>query len=302
VSEIFDLKDANLKSIKKLQQKSLEVFLYFKNFCEEHNLLFYFCGGCCIGAIRHKGFIPWDDDIDVFMPRDDYEKFQILWEKYGDKEKYYYCKTSRDINYHHTASTFKDLNTTFINRHSRNEDIIHGLGIDIIPIDGYPNSKVKRINQVFFSIIYSLFNAQRLPDNQGKAIRWLSKIILSLIRSKELRYRTWSYAEKQMSQYSIEDCDYITELVTGLRYMKLKYPKEIFEEATYKEFEGYQLPIPKGYEIYLKMAFGDYMQLPPEEDRVPKHDTVYINLNESYKKFKGIYYCVDEKDVKKDEQ
>lgn len=293
MSEIFNLKDADLNSIKKLQQKSLEVFLYFKKFCEEYNLLFYFCGGCCIGAIRHKGFIPWDDDIDVFMPRDDYERFEKLWAKYGDKEKYCYCKTDRNINYHHTASTFKDPNTTFINKHSKNEDIIHGLGIDIIPLDGYPNLKIERMNQVFFSVIYSLFNAQRLPDNQGKAIRWLSKIILSLVRSKELRYRIWSKAEKKMSKYSIEDCDHITELVTGFRYMKLKYPKEIFEKAVYKEFEGYEMPIPVGYDRYLKMAFGDYMVLPPKEMQIPKHDAIYINLNESYKRYKGIYYCVD---------
>lgn len=145
---------------------------------------------------------------------------------------------------------------------------------------------------MIFAMIYSLFNAQRLPDNQGKVIRIFSKIILSIIKSKKMRYKIWTFAEKQMTKYKIEDCDYVTELVTGLKYMKLKYPKEIFEDAIYKEFEGYQLPVPKGYDTYLKMAFGDYMQLPPVEDRIPKHNTVYINLNESYKKYKGIYYCV----------
>ena len=297
MGEIFDLKNSSLEDIRKLQQKSLEILLYFKSFCAEHDLLFYLCGGCCIGAIRHKGFIPWDDDIDVFMPREDYEKLGELWEQYADRGRYSYCRTNREKNYHHIASTIKDNNTTFINKHSKDEDIVHGVGIDIIPLDGYPNSMIKRASQVIHAMVFSLFNAQRLPDNQGKFIRWMSKIIFSIIPSQNLRYKLWSYAEKKMNKYSIEDQDYITELVTGLRYMKLKYPKEIFKKAVYKEFEGYEMPVPIGYDKYLSMAFGNYMELPPEEDRIAKHDTVYINLNEPYTKYKGIYYCVEEKDA-----
>lgn len=73
-------------SLRELQNKSLEIALYFKDFCNEHGLLFYMCGGCCIGSLRHKGFIPWDDDVDVFMPRDDYEKLKELWPKYANTE------------------------------------------------------------------------------------------------------------------------------------------------------------------------------------------------------------------------
>lgn len=300
MAEIYDLKKVGQEEIKALQSKSLEILLYFKKFCEEHNLLFYLCGGCCIGTIRHKGFIPWDDDIDVFMPREDYEKLSILWEKFADTERYSYCRTNADNNYHHTAASIRDNYTTFINRHSQEEDIIHGVAIEIAPLDGYPDSKLKRLHQIIFAMIYSLFNAQRLPDNQGKIIRNISRIILSIVKSKRIRYKIWSFAEKQMTKYKFRDCDYVTELVTGIRYMKLKYPKEVFEDAIYKEFEGHLLPIPKGYDLYLRMAFGNYMELPPIEDRVPKHNTVYINLNESYKKYKGIYYCVG-KDVKKSE-
>lgn len=281
------------EQIRILQRKSLEIFLYFKEFCEKHNLSFYLCGGCCIGALRHKGFIPWDDDIDIFMPREDYEKLSVLWNKEADVARYSYCRSNDKMNYRHTDTTIRDNNTTFINEHSRNLDINHGLMIDIIPLDGCPDSKLQRFTQIFYAMVYSLFNAQRLPDRQGIFIRKASKIILAIIRSPKVRYKIWTSAEKQMTKYKIKDCNYITELVTGLRYMKLKYPKALFEKAVYKEFEGLQVPLPEGYDQYLKMAFGNYMDFPPESERVPKHNAVYIDLNESYKKYKGIYYCVE---------
>ena len=77
-NEQAEIKEGDGSLIRGIQLKSLEILLYFKEFCEEHNLLFYFCGGCCIGTVRHKGFIPWDDDIDVIMPREDYEKLGVM--------------------------------------------------------------------------------------------------------------------------------------------------------------------------------------------------------------------------------
>jgi hypothetical protein len=82
---------------KEIQEKELSMLLYFKEFCDKHNLRFYLCGGGLIGAIRHNGFIPWDDDLDLFMPRPDYEKLAELWPKYADTERYTYCRTDRII-------------------------------------------------------------------------------------------------------------------------------------------------------------------------------------------------------------
>ena len=233
------------------------------------------------------------------MPREDFEKLAVLWSKYADTDRYSFCRTNKEVNYHHAAASIRDNNTTFIMRHSKDDDINHGLILDIIPLDGCPDSKIKRLKQMFFAMAFSLFNAQRLPDNQGKFLRILSKILLSIFRSKNLRYFIWKYSEKQMTKYKIKDCKYITELVTGFRYMKNKYPKHIFEKAVYKEFEGYEMPVPVGYDTYLKMAFGDYMKLPPEEQRRPKHDTVYINLKESYKNLKVYIIALLKKTGKK---
>lgn len=290
--EVTDLKSITPEQTKALQSKALEILLYFKDFCEEHGLLFYLCGGCCIGAIRHNGFIPWDDDVDVFMPRDDYEKLAVLWPKYADTDRYTYCRTNKTENYHDAGASIRDNNTTFINKHSVDEDICHGLGLEIMPIDGYPNSKFKRFKQLIFAMIFALFNVQRLPDNKGKFLRVLARVIYAIIPSKKLRYKIWKYSEKQMSKYKWDECGYVTELIGSVKGMLLKHPKEWFETAVYKDFNGYKMPVMAGYDQYLRRIFGDYMQLPPEEKRIPKHNTVYINLNESYKKYKGVYYCV----------
>lgn len=93
-----------------------------------------------------------------------------------------------------------------------------------------------------------------------------------------------------MSKYPIRECEYVTELCVRYNYMVNEYPKEIFESAVYKPFEGYEMPLPAGYETYLSMAFGNYMELPPEEQRVPSHDGVCIDVDHSYRKYRGNYY------------
>lgn len=277
-------------SLRELQNKSLEIALYFKDFCNEHGLLFYMCGGCCIGSLRHKGFIPWDDDVDVFMPRDDYEKLKELWPKYANTEKYacvYADKNRVDGN---LFVTIRDNETTAIKPYQVDMDISHGVALDVLPLDGWPDGKMKRKMQVFWALVYSLYCAQTVPVNHGKAVSVAGKIALTLVPSKKLRYKLWKLAERKMTKYSIKECNYITELCSGPYYMKKQYPREAFDKAIWVDFENVKMPIPQGYDVYLRTAFGDYMKLPPKEKQKPHHDAIFIDLNNSYKKYKGVYY------------
>lgn len=107
----------NIK-VEDLQNKMLEMLLYFDEFCRENSLKYYVCGGCLIGVVRHKGFIPWDDDIDLFMPRPDYERLAKIWNKKADIKKFVYCRTNREHIYHDGGASIRDIRTTYINRHS----------------------------------------------------------------------------------------------------------------------------------------------------------------------------------------
>ena len=269
--------------IRQLQLKSLEILKVFKKFCDDNNLLFYFCGGCCIGTIRHKGFIPWDDDIDVFMPRKDFEKLQELWNKKMSDTQYKYCCSNENEFLRSLISYITDENTTFIKERQKDLDISHGIRLEIIPLDGCPNSKIKRKIQIMWALIRQLFLNQEAFSSKGKGLEILSKILLAIFPKWKTRYKIAKYAEKKMTKYNIEDCDKITELCTRYEYMKNEYPKELFESAVYKEFEGELMPIPKGYDEYLKMAFGNYMELPPKDKQIPKHDAIKIDLDNSYK-------------------
>lgn len=277
---------------RQLQCKSLEIFKYFIYICQTNNLRYWAGGGTCIGALRHKGFIPWDDDIDVFMPRPDYEKLYRIWDEVADTTRYCLCRTDKTTNNHQTDMQLVDLKTTFINRHSVNEDIKHGVSIDIMPFEGCPKSKIKQIAQIYHSIIYCVYNVQRLPDHQGKLLRGLTKIALSLVKNPEKKYKLWKKHEKLMSKYDFDSCELVKETITSFRALFFEYPRSYFETKTVP-FEDIQISIPVGADQYLRTIFGDYMKLPPEEGRTAKHEIVFIDLNHPFTDYKGKYYCVD---------
>lgn len=278
--------------LKKLHSLTLTMTQEFVHFCNKNELTCYLCGGGCIGAVRHKGWIPWDDDLDLFMPRKDYERVIKLWPEQMANSRY---KLELSDEKHIDGNLFfviRDCETTYIKPYQVDMDITHGIVLDVLPLDGYPNKKIERKWQCFWALIYSLYCAQMVPVNHGQLISGIAKFMLLIVPNKKIRYKIWKYAERQMTKYRIEDCDGITELCSGPGYMKNWYPKEAFEGALFLPFENTKLPVPVGYDAYLKTAFGDYMKLPPAEKQVASHDVSFMDLDNSYKLYKGIQYLV----------
>ena len=266
------------EELKKVQKISLRMAEEFYAFCEFHHLTCYLCGGGCIGAVRNAGMIPWDDDLDFFMPRKDYETALRLWKEERNNGRYFLENASRDMVTHTLFFKIRDRETTCIYDEQQDVNTVHGVALDVLPLDGYPARRIDRMKQVFWACIYSLFRAQVIPSRHGRAYAIGSRFLLSLVRGREMRYRIWRYAETQMTKYSMDACDGVTELCSGLKYMKNYYPKDIFGKALRVPFENTFLPVPVGYDAYLRIAFGDYMKLPPENERVPHHDASYLDL------------------------
>ncbi len=268
----YAFKDGELR---RLQLRTLDMLLDFQRFCDKNGLTFFLCGGCCIGAVREGGFIEWDDDADVFMPRDDYEKLAEIW---SDTDRYALLRSDSEHWYGNIFTTLVDKTTVCIREQTKDIDMPHSIAIDIFPLDGCP-SGIKRLWQKANALIYSLYLAQTVPVNHGKAVKLAGKAMLALVPSRKLRTRIWLKAEKRMSKYKIVDCEKITELCAGPYYMNKEYKKEWFLSAVQKPFEGHMLPVPVGYDGYLSTAFGDYMTPPPPSKRAPEHDIIKLELN-----------------------
>lgn len=294
--EFNDYKEMSQKEFREMQMIELNIMLYFDDFCKKHNLRYYMSGGTLIGAVRHKGFIPWDEDIDLHMPRPDYEKLPELWEKYAQKDKYNLCITDLEHNTRQHAYMICDSDTTLIEERTINDDVPQGIRIDIMPYDGRPDSEMKARIQFFWAAVFSIYNVQRLPENQGgKLMRFGVKCALGIIKNPRMRYKIWNYAKSQMSKYDFETSPWVREMVCPMRSARFKYPRDRFDEPIYLEFEGHMLPAHHYYKDYLENVYTGYMELPPEDKRTPKTNAVYINLDRGYANYKGIKYCKEGK-------
>ncbi|MBQ3284143.1 MAG: LicD family protein [Ruminococcus sp.] len=275
MSEVINI---DRETLRKLQLKELESLVYFDNFCKEHDLTYFLLGGCVIGAVRHNGFIPWDDDIDVMMPRRDYERMLKLWKQEESNERFLMLKTDGEVFTGNCFATLIDTSATMVKENQKNIDVPHGIVTDVFPLDGCPDGRLQRYMQYYHAMMYSLYISEVVPSKHGGLIKIVSSILLKLVPSRERRTKIWKKHEKKMTRYAFNTHKKCTELCAGPGYMRNEYPQIAFKEIVYHEFEGLQMPIPKGYDAYLKMAFGDYMQLPPEDQRVPHHDLVALDL------------------------
>lgn len=267
------------EKLRELQLAQLDMLRFFKSFCEENDITFYFIGGGLIGAVRSGGFIPWDDDIDLLLPRDDYERLCRLWqEKYPDG-RFRLLRTNGKMFTGNIFATVTDTNYTLVKANQVDIDIPHGLVFDIFPLDVCPDGGFQRKMQYFWTMLYSLFLAQVVPEKHGGMIAFGSRVLLGIFRGKKMREKLWRTAERHMTQYKREENRDLTELCSGPHWMKVRYPKRIYEGIDHVTFEGIELPVASGYREYLELVFGDYMTPPPKEERVPHHDIAYLDLN-----------------------
>ncbi len=270
------LSDGELRG---LQLKELGLLKYFRDYCDERGITYYLCGGCLIGALRYKKFIPWDDDADVFMPREDYERFIKLYLEENPSERYVLLNETDETFTRNCFATLVDTSATLIKNYQADLKIPHGVAFDIFPVDPRP-SGIKKKFQLFWCVIYSLFRAQTVPEKHGGVLALGSRVLLGIFRSFKLRKKIWKFAERHMTKYRLEDCDYICELCAGPRIMKNEYPKELFDSTAEVEFEGEKFKVMRGYREYLALAFGeDYMTPPPKEEQVVTHDLKLLDLD-----------------------
>ncbi len=273
-------------NIRDIQNVELTILTKFAEICDRHNLKYFLDSGTALGAIRHEGFIPWDDDIDVGMPRDDYEKFLEIGQKeLGDQ--FFLQNVRTDKNTPFLFSKIRKNNTTFLEWNKRNIDMHHGIYIDIFPYDYLPKNEEDakkyindciKLNQKFLNMT--------IPDRAmqpQKSLKWIALAVVrrciyysSNIFSKE---KLIGKCQQVFTQFNHDDEKKSDVLFSPVFCGDYRFPENIMFPPQKVKFENQQFNVPCDHDTYLKTLYGDYMKLPDEKDRVG-HRPAKVELGE----------------------
>lgn len=251
--EPTQIKQISLKQQKKL---SLEILKKIHSICEENHLHYFLCGGSLIGAIRHGGYIPWDDDIDIMLPREDYEKLIQLINRSRCRLYAFSDRTGSD--YPYAYAKVSDKRTW---AESEDKYAIRGMGvsIDLFPYDGISDSAhITKMQYRMVSSLQLFRNGLIHTENRNEPLPFYKAVLLKLDLLLMRWVATWFKTDKS----SKVGC--VVAVKGGIREV---IDKPAFENRIKFPFEDAVFYVPAGYDTYLRNVYGDYMQLPPEKDR-----------------------------------
>jgi len=261
--DLVTLNDTQRESV---QKHALAALCEFDRICKSHHINYTLAYGTLIGAIRHKGFIPWDDDIDVCVSREDLIKLRSFA---NDELKggFFYQSHVTETNWYRLYDKIRVDGTVFREIAHENENIHQGIYIDIFPIDNIPENKFKAKCQLILyrlttSILSAKYISMRHRHGAKKAIAFLFIILFFPVRKK------WLY---RMSEKIA--CSTINGKLTRSfesPYQEV-FPETVYQEYTDVDFEHFRFSTVSCYDYWLKTVYGDYMKMPPEEKRVSQH-------------------------------
>lgn len=271
------MRELTVKETKEIQKCEVEILKELDRITRKHNLKYMLVGGTLLGAIRHKGFIPWDDDIDIAMPRKDYEKFKEIVSKETDEKKYYFQDMYNSDKYGMIFGKLKMKNTLLVEGTNNLPKEEQNIWIDIFPYDKTSKNmfiaKVNLIRGYIYKIIYYLKCGNKLVEHTfiRKVAAFVLKV-LSLFYTKKSCKRK---IEKLYKKYELKkECNYVS--YGGTYIFKEITTKEYFDNLIETDFENNSFYIPKEYDEYLTRIYGDYMKLPPKEKQKSHHEIIEV--------------------------
>lgn len=272
----MDNKYKSCLDIREIQKISLEILKFVTSICETNNFKYCLIYGTLIGAVRHKGYIPWDDDVDIMMPRPDYEKFLKYAESHKDEFGVYQI-FNRNTNHDYIYSITRVSDSRYEIFKSDEKNCGMGIFIDIYPFDGLGNDYDKALGLLCRTrrICDTIVDITRTDFHLQKSLNWKGKLSMVTMRIFN-KIRGLNYFNSKligMSKiHSYTDSRYVGPLMWFFtKPEKILFDKDLFSEFVKVKFEDGEFYAPKAYDKILTQAYGNYMQLPSPEKRIYHH-------------------------------
>ena len=267
--------DAKMKSVWKAQ---LDIFEEFVRICEAHNLKYFAIGGTLLGAVRHGGYIPWDDDFDVAMMRDQYDIF-CKYAKHELRHPYVLQNFETDIYFFEGFSKIRNVNTTQISAWARERRMIfnQGICIDIFPLDGVGDESVLQWQKKWDQRFRGLRSIIRRPLRKsvyGGMKDIMGRIVYSIAGKKLCEIR-----EAIFRRQKVENSAFVGSLTFNMNKTNERYDKIWFDRLKYVPYEYLEIPIPEGYDGILRQEYGDWRK--PVKG-ASAHSELFFDVNKSY--------------------
>lgn len=272
-------------TLRQLQETQLEILIEFDRICRKHDIPYQLFAGTLLGSIRHEGFIPWDDDIDLAILRKDYERFKEVAPQELN-ERYFLQTYETDPEYYKQSGRLRKNNTVMLQELYEPFNMHHGIPISIMPLDNIEPDTIKgelhrKVYQMLYNNLWRLNNAraiencQREQNKKKKVVRYGLFVVSKIIP----KYVTDRLHEKVATLLNHKETPYVSHLTNGAtkkRFHAYKIKREAFYDTIPGPFEGHSFPIPRSYDKVLTQLYGDYLSLPPEEERESHHGVIKI--------------------------
>lgn len=262
------------EEVRAVQEIGLEILKTIDRFCREKGITYYLFYGTELGAVRHMGFIPWDDDIDLILFRKDFEKFREEWKK-DPPEGYFYQDGETDPNYKVKITKIRKNGTALVEEPAKDVEMHHGVWVDLFVLDDYvENGFLRRVGELITLFDYNASRNYRPAGRRGALYAVTNRIF-----RKGGIYRWWYRKVYPKLKKDPEWCSDITSFTFSHKY---DFRREWLGEPQYLPFEGVLLPVPADTDATLRVCYGDYMTPPPPEQQVSNHHPYYFSPDRDY--------------------
>lgn len=261
--------------LRRLQLTQLEILEVVDQICRDHNLAYSLYAGTLLGAVRHKGFIPWDDDLDICMPREDYDRFIEYWMQ-NPVEGYILQNKENSPAFTQSFTKVRKANTAFLESETARGKYHTGIFVDIFPIDRIPNGRIARYLFWWRCMRYQLYTREFVPPKSGVLIRMISGFMLAFTGKDRREYVRKRLLEKITSNNMNRML--ATVMIETVDSMRMTFSHALFDDVVELEFEGKGFCAFADWDAYLRTKYGNYMQLPPESERIWKHHPILIDF------------------------